>query len=151
MTDATFARSVDMRYDGQEHAVRVASEPNDQVASIVERFHAEHRRAYTFDLPDTAVEFVTFHVAAFGTRERVEPKPVLLAPPGSIPTPKGRREVDFDIDGVHATVVYERDELPVGFAADGPLVVEEPTTTTLVHPGQTLEVDHAGNLTIELG
>ena len=151
VTDATFARSVDMRYDGQEHAVRVASEPNDQVASIVERFHAEHRRAYTFDLPDTAVEFVTFHVAAFGTRERVEPKPVLLAPPGSIPTPKGRREVDFDIDGVHATVVYERDELPVGFAADGPLVVEEPTTTTLVHPGQTLEVDHAGNLTIELG
>lgn len=148
---ATFARSVDMRYDGQEHAVRVAAPPGTSIAAIVESFHAEHRRAYTFDLPDTAVEFVTFHVAAYGSREQVEPGAVQLPPPGSTPSAKGRRDVDFDVDGVHETVVYERDELAVGFGADGPLVVEEPTTTTLVHPGQSLEVDEAGNLVIELG
>ena len=73
-----------------------------------------------------------------------------MAGAGSKPSPKGRRAVDFDIDGIHDTVVYERDELPVAFSAAGPLVVEEPTTTTLVHPGQTLEVDEAGNLVIEL-
>ncbi|MGI9659456.1 MAG: hydantoinase/oxoprolinase family protein, partial [Gaiellaceae bacterium] len=149
-TEATFARSVDMRYDGQEHAVRVTSAPNIAIGAIVESFHAEHRRAYTFDLPDTAVEFVTFHVAAFGARDRIEPRSVQLAASGTTPTPKGRRAVDFDIDGVHDTPVYEREELPVAFTAAGPLVVEEPTTTTLVHPGQTLEVDEAGNLVIEL-
>ena len=29
-------------------------------------------------------------------------------------------------------------------------MIEEPTTTTLVHPGQTLEVDDSGNLVIWL-
>ena len=29
-----------------------------------------------------------------------------------------------------------------------PLIVEEPSTTTLVHPGQSLTVDRAGNLAI---
>lgn len=146
----SFARSVDMRYDGQEHAVRVPASPGESVESIVESFHAEHRRAYTFDLPDTAVEFVTFHVAGLVTRDHVEPAAAPVAEPGATPSPKGQRAVDFDIDGVHETKVYERDELPVGFSAAGPLVVEEPTTTTLVHPGQTLEVDEAGNLVIEL-
>ena len=146
----SFARSVDMRYDGQEHAVRVSASPGESVESIVESFHAEHRRAYTFDLLDTAVEFVTFHVAGLVTRDHVEPAAAPVAELGSTPSPKGQRAVDFDIDGVHQTKVYERDELPVGFSAAGPLVVEEPTTTTLVHPGQTLEVDEAGNLVIEL-
>ena len=36
------------------------------------------------------------------------------------------------------------------FSAAGPLVIEEPTTTTLVHPGQTLDVDDFGNLVIWL-
>ena len=146
----SFARSVDMRYDGQEHAVRVACKSQEPVSAIVERFHAEHRRAYTFDLPDTAVELVTFHVAGFAARDQVEPRSAPLAAAGSKPSPKGRRAVDFDIDGIHDTIVYERDALPLAFSAAGPLVVEEPTTTTLVHPGQTLEVDEAGNLVIEL-
>ena len=38
----------------------------------------------------------------------------------------------------------------IGFSARGPLVIEEPTTTTLVHPGQALEVDDFGNLVIWL-
>ena len=149
-SEVTFARSVDMRYDGQEHAVRVTIESGASLDTIVERFHAEHRRAYTFDLPDTAVELVTFHVAAFGSREGAEPSPAQLPPAGSRPSPKGQRAVDFDVDGVHKTTVYERDDLPAGFTAVGPLVVEEPTTTTLVHPGQTLVVDEVGNLVIEL-
>ena len=150
VSQVSFGRSVDMRYDGQEHAVRVACAPSESVGAIVERFHAEHRRAYTFDLPDTAVELVTFHVAGFAARDQIEPRSAPVAGAGSKPSPKGRRAVDFDIDGIHDTVVYERDELPVAFSAAGPLVVEEPTTTTLVHPGQTLEVDEAGNLVIEL-
>jgi N-methylhydantoinase A len=56
--------------------------------------------------------------------------------------------VDFDQDGVHTCVVYERGRLPAGFTADGPLLVEEPTSTTLVHPHQTLCVEPHGNLVI---
>jgi N-methylhydantoinase A len=58
--------------------------------------------------------------------------------------------VDFDVDGIHETAIYEREQLPAGFSATGPLIVEEPAATTLVHPGQRLEVDEVGNLVIYL-
>jgi N-methylhydantoinase A len=144
-------RTADMRYRGQEHAVRVPVPPGAVSAAGVEAdFHALHRQKYTFDLEGDPVEIVTCHVAAFGGRPPL-PSPVLGgARPGSSPTPKGRRRVDFDADGVYESAVYDRTALPVGFRASGPLVVEDETTTALVHPGQTLEVDEAANLLIHL-
>ena len=150
--DAVCARSVDARYRGQEHTVRVPVPPGPVSTAALELdFHELHRRRYTFDLQgEAAVELVTFHVSAHGRapREAAVPKP--SARPGSTPAPKRPRVVDFDLDGEHAAAVYERDDLPIGFSVRGPLVVEEPTTTTLVHPGQTLEVDDDGNLVIWL-
>jgi N-methylhydantoinase A len=143
------ARSVDMRYAGQEHSVRVPvpSGPAD-LPEIEAAFHAEHRRKYTFSLPDTPIELVTFHLA---THRRAS-KPELAAWTGGAASvePKGRRLVDFDVDGVHETVILERDDLPTGYAAEGPLVIEESTTTSLIHPGQTIEIDRYGNLLVDV-
>jgi len=55
---------------------------------------------------------------------------------------------DFAEDGHHEAAVYERDGLPPGATLQGPLIVEEATATTLVHPGQTLRVDDYGFLRI---
>ena len=41
--------------------------------------------------------------------------------------------------------------MPVGLDVRVPAVVEDATTTALVHPGQTLEVDEAANLVVWLG
>ena len=150
--DAVCARSVDARYRGQEHTVRVPVPPGPVSTAALELdFHELHRRRYTFDLQgEAAVELVTFHVSAHGRAPREAAVPTPSARPGSTPAPKRPRVVDFDLDGEHAAAVYERDDLPIGFSVRGPLVVEEPTTTTLVHPGQTLEVDDYGNLVIWL-
>ena len=48
------------------------------------------------------------------------------------------------------TPIYRRDDLPAGFAATGPLIVEEVSSTTVVHPGQRLEVGGTGVMTIDL-
>ncbi len=58
--------------------------------------------------------------------------------------------LDFDADGVFECELNERDLLPAGFQAEGPLIVEEPASTTLVHPGQGVEVDGLGNLLVYL-
>jgi N-methylhydantoinase A len=150
--EAVCTRAVDARYRGQEHTVRVPVADGPIAAATLEAdFHRLHRSKYTFDLEgDSAVELVTFHVSAHGRapREAAFHKPSAL--PGSTPAPKRPRDVDFDLDGTHETAVFERDALPVGFSAPGPLVIEEPTTTTLVHPRQQLEVDDFGNLVIWL-
>jgi len=138
-----------MRYRGQEHAVRVPIQASPiAVAAVADAFHALHRQKYTFDLEGDPVEIVTCHAAAFGSRP---PPPAVTVKTGSAaPSPKGRRRVDFDADGVHEAVVYDRSTLPTGFEASGPLVVEDETTTALVHLGQTLEVDGAGNLVVSV-
>jgi len=143
-------RSADIRYRGQEHAVRVPIAPGPFSAASVEAdFHALHRQKYTFDLEGDPVELVTCHVSAFGGRAPLTPP----GPPAATAAPaaKGRRRVDFDADGVHEAAVFDRGALPVGFEAPGPVVVEDETTTALVHPGQTLEVDEAANLVVWLG
>ena len=141
-------RSADMRYRGQEHAVRVSVAPGDVSPGRVEEdFHALHHQKYTFDLRGDPVEIVTCHVSAFGRRPTA---PARAPRTVGARVAKGRRRVDFDADGVHDAVVYDRTALPAGFEARGPLVVEDETTTALVHAGQTLEIDEADNLVVHL-
>ena len=149
-------RAADMRYVGQEHAVRVPVAPGPgpvDLAAIERDFHAAHLQKYTFELQGDPVEIVTYHVTAFGPApaepaSAAAPDPAGAPSPSAVPQPKSRRPVDFDVDGVHDTPVYERSALTPGAVLAGPLVVEEPTTTTLVHPGQTLTADAFGNLVI---
>jgi N-methylhydantoinase A len=54
------------------------------------------------------------------------------------------------VTGDTETLIYRRDDLPAGFTATGPLIVEEVSSTTVVHPGQQLEVGAAGVMTIAL-
>jgi N-methylhydantoinase A len=58
--------------------------------------------------------------------------------------------VYFQSYGLIDTPIYRRDDLPAGFTATGPLIVEEVSSTTLVHPGQRLDVNAAGVMTVEL-
>jgi N-methylhydantoinase A len=142
-------RSADVRYHGQEHAVRVPIPAGELSAATLEQaFHALHAQKYSFELEGDPVEVVTCHAAALGGRGHLVPRAAPIA--RSKPSPKGRRRVDFDADGVHDAPVYDRNALPAGFEHAGPLVVEDETTTALVHPGQTLAVDHASNLVITL-
>ena len=63
--------------------------------------------------------------------------------------PKARRDVYFrQHGGWNDTPVYERSALPAGTKLSGPVIVEEPMATTLLHPGETLDVDRFGNLVL---
>jgi N-methylhydantoinase A len=61
----------------------------------------------------------------------------------------GRRELHVGADGVVLAPVYDRDRLPAGAAFEGPALVEEATTTTVLWAGQMANVDRFGLLSIE--
>jgi N-methylhydantoinase A len=67
------------------------------------------------------------------------------------PAPELRpREVDLDEHGgVRQVSVVERRSLQAGDRLDGPWIVEEPATTVLILPGQSVTVDELSNLVIE--
>jgi N-methylhydantoinase A len=143
----------DMRYAGQEHTVKVEldlrSFDTGSVQHARESFHAEHEREFTFRL-ENPIEIVNFHVVAYGEIARHEPErlPVTGRALGDAVT--GRRRVDFDLDGVHEAVIYDRNLLEPGATMTGPCIVEEPAATLVVPPGRGVRVDDYGNLHVTL-
>ena len=144
-----FSASCDLRYLGQEHAVTV---PVPLEGATIERilvdFHDWHEKTYTFRLAETDVEFVTYRLKAEARVPRPEIKPMSSDGRSARRAEKPRRRVNFGEEGTHDAAIYDRSLLPPGFAAQGPMVVEEATSTTMVLPGQTLRVDRFGFLRI---
>lgn len=146
-----FQRFADMRYLGQEHTVKVPIPggiiTEEQMPEICERFHQLHEHTYTFRL-DTLIEFVNYHVTGFGVVDKPQLKK-LDGRQGSLEAArKGTRYVNFDELGYHEAPIYERNLLPVGVRITGPLVIEEPASTTVVFPDQTVYRDEYGFLRI---
>jgi N-methylhydantoinase A/oxoprolinase/acetone carboxylase beta subunit len=46
--------------------------------------------------------------------------------------------------------VHQRDALVPGMRFIGPAIVEQIDATTVIEPGQAVEVDHIGNLVIDV-
>ena len=86
---------------------------------------------------------------AYGQLQKPELQKIAPQEGGIETALKERRRVFFAGDGWLEAPIYDRAKLGFGAEAAGPLVVEEPTTATVVCPGQTLRVDQYGNLIIE--
>jgi N-methylhydantoinase A len=59
------------------------------------------------------------------------------------------RPVWFDA-AFHATPIYVREHLPIGARFDGPAIVEQLDCTTVIEPGNRVEVDPIGNLIVSV-
>jgi N-methylhydantoinase A len=149
-----FQRFADMRYMGQEHTVKVPV-PGGPIGAlhlddINEKFHQLHEQAYTFRL-ESPLEFVNYHLIGFGTVEKPDLNRVDAHGLGLEAARKGKRRVNFDELGFHESSIYERDLLPIGESIQGPVVIEEPASTTVVFPDQRVMRDEYGFLHIENG
>jgi N-methylhydantoinase A len=118
------------------------------VESILVDFHAAHERAYTFRLDNTPIEFVNFRLKTTARAPRPQVRNLDGAGRSAETAAKGRRRVNLSEEGWWEADIFEREQLPAGFSADGPLIVEERSSTTLVLPGQRLRVDDLGLLRI---
>ena len=140
-----------MRYAGQSMEVRVSTPGGAIGASfltqLVDAFHAAHLRTFGYNYAgQQKIEIVNFAVSGFGAIERpVVPK---LAPCEAPPEIKGERAVYFDGE-FRPTPIYERSHLPPGFAREGPAIVEEFGSTTVIFPRQCLTVDPHGILRVQ--
>ncbi|HET6449062.1 MAG TPA: hydantoinase/oxoprolinase family protein [Conexibacter sp.] len=153
----TFLRAADMRYVGQEHTVtvNVPSLPEGaEAAEVLKRaFDEAHQQRYSHSAPSEPAQIVSLRVSAVGGLTK--PELFQLEAGGTEPAAEARtgaREIVFvPGDGAVETPVYTRTALLAGNRIAGPAVVEEPTATTLLRPGDALEVDRFGNLLLEIG
>jgi N-methylhydantoinase A len=149
-------RAADMRYVGQEHAVTVElpielfqAEDRD---GIKQRFDTVHATRYGYSAPDEKAEIVSLRSAVTGLMRK--PVPERLESGNAEPLPeaaRGTRSVYFAEAGRYVeTPIYDRATLLAGNRLPGPVLIEEYASTTVVHPGDVVEVDVFGNLAIDI-
>ena len=154
ITERQVARTVDMRYAGQNYELPVTL-PDGPVTpasldALAEGFAAAHRRMYGFVADGEAVQLVTFRIEATGLVRKASFHPEADAGPDATAAVAGSREVWLpEAGGFVACPVYDRERLRAGNRFSGPAVVEQMDATTLVLPGMLATVEPYGNLILE--
>ena len=143
-------READIRYAGQSMEVRVTAPGGAVDASflsgLIGAFNTAHRRTFGYDYAgQQKIELVNLCVSGFGLIERPQ-MPRLAGRPGN-PAAKAGRAVYFGAE-FRDTPVFDRASLPPASRIVGPAVIEEFGSTTVVFPGQSVEVDPHGILII---
>jgi len=151
----TFACSADLRYQGQEHTVNVPIVTSEFTAEAVVRltedFNAAHMTQYGHCMDDP-VEIVTLRVSAVGVLPRPQLPTIAQGTGRAHAAHKGTRTVYQAVrDGYDKYGVYERGRLLAGDRVDGPAIIEEPSSTTVVQAGDVLTVGKYGELVIHIG
>jgi N-methylhydantoinase A len=145
-------RTADLRYLGQGYELEISVPPRGEAITIeglARSFHEQHRRRYGFANPDAPVELVNLRLTATGLipRPRLpqEPMDAVVDPESAR---KGRRQVYLD-GSTYDTPIYERDALHAGNIVNGPAVIEQLDSTTLLWPGQRARVGPYRNLIVQ--
>jgi N-methylhydantoinase A len=151
-----FVRSLDLRYLGQEYTLTAALPANaldaEAMATTRARFDDLHHAQYSHSAPGEPVEIVNLRLAAVGQLDQATQQIASLidvdAPRSG--RPKATRRVVFEA-GTFDCPVYDRDDMPIETLIDGPLVIEEKVSTTIVHPGDRARIMRQGPIFIEVG
>ena len=133
-------RTVDLRYRGQSFTLNVGWE---SCSAVEEGFHRAHQERYghCFEFP---VELVNLRVVV---RERLESPTLLQGKRPDEPHETGRTL----LVGIGEVPVYRRQQLATGDTVQGPALITEQVSTSLIAEGWSCEVDASGTLLLERG
>src|SRR2546427_302630 len=151
---------------GPAHAARVARRAElltrENLDAVKAAFATEYTRLYPHLYTGTVIQAINWRVLCAGPAPNIRAADIHVANPDSVTEPrldstprpliKARRRAWFAESGGWAeTPVYDRYALRPGDALEGPVIVEERESTTVVPPGDRLAVDDGLNLRLTIG
>jgi N-methylhydantoinase A len=143
-------RALEMRYLGQNYELElgVAFEAftEETIPQLWQAFHEAHEARFGFAIPGEIIEIVNYLATAVSVTPKPEPRQIAKAG-GGAPRETARRSVGFE-GGRHEVPIFRREDLLAGHRIEGPALVEEPASVTVLCPGQRLSVDAWGHLLI---
>jgi len=152
--DAAFAFYSNLRYVGQEHTIPIAVDGPNMLTGNLERirhlFHVEHAKRYSQSAPDESMEIVSLRLVVTAARADTLAERWLSEPfePEGVREDTIREVVFNDPERPLNTRILWRPALAPGTQIEGPAVIEEPNSTTLIHPRDVANVTPAGHLVI---
>jgi N-methylhydantoinase A len=151
--DISLHRRIDLRYLGQSYELTIDANvaPGDElISSVASRYHKRHEEIYGYSAPDETVEVVNIRLRAIGLMAK--PCFAERAGPHDYEGSVDKRLVYFEDDNSWVeTPVYSRSSIGEGFSREGPAVIEQYDSTTVVYPGWNIRVDRFGVLHLRRG
>jgi N-methylhydantoinase A len=146
--DIVLQRNVEMMYQGQWRSLAVPA-PADvtDINALIDGFHTEHEREFNYRRDDAPVSIFRVALTATGMVPKAELQTHELKK--NTPTTDKTREVWFGGKPFTA-MVFERNDLTAGATFDGPAIVEQFDSTTVIPPATTAEVDRYMNIIIRV-
>ncbi len=144
---------LDMRYAGQDFTLPVPLEEQDLspdgLERIRRRFDEVHQRRYGHHAADEHTEVVNLRVTGFGRRDK--PELTDAGGGGGSSEPADRALVHFESGAAPVSApIYAREELRAGDSFEGPALVEEYASTTVVFAGDLVTVADQLELVVEV-
>ncbi|MFT5173845.1 MAG: N-methylhydantoinase A [Gammaproteobacteria bacterium] len=147
--------ALDLRFVGQNFELELPLigdtpaqlPPLPTVDVLLTRFFEAHERTYGFYNPEAPVEVLSARLTAGGDRHHAQ-QPAALPVGVDEGHAIGQRAICFERDESAPTAVYRREDLIFGQRLEGPAVIEQLDTTTLLFPHDSLMVDRDLNLII---
>ena len=138
-------RKVHLRYEGTDTALVLDYGTRKE---IVAAFEDAHMQQFGFIAPEKSHIVEAISAEAIGGAEDVEdPEQEVASATATAADPLAT--VDMYAAGeTHGTPVYDRDHLPPGSKIDGPAILIEATSTTVVEPGWAAEVTARNHLVL---
>lgn len=142
----------EMRYVGQNYELQVEIPTENITVSDIEKmkqdFFVAHEKNYGYYNPNAPVQFVNFRCEATG----IVKKPNLAELETTLDDPSkaeiGRRVVHFEESGAVDCPVYDRAKFGRAERVNGPCIIEQMDSTTVVPPNTWFSIDKFGNLII---
>jgi N-methylhydantoinase A len=154
LSEVRFRHQVDMRYLHQGYELAIdcpeTGVTDADKASLKTRFDTRHKAVYGMSAEDEDAEIVTFRLLAEITVPSLT-VPKLDMGDGDIERAKTETRPLYDLGsgGFNEAAIYDRAKLLAGDHIDGPAVIEQFDSTTVITATQTAMVDPYGNIIIE--
>ncbi|QRY36150.1 hydantoinase/oxoprolinase family protein [Bacillus sp. PDNC022] len=141
----------DARYQGQAFEIELPLsidwlKQEQDMHQLIEAFHKLHQRQYGHRDDQAKIEFTHLRVRVIGETPPLPFSPVHESIGQSLKPYEYRRI--FIEEKEYEASVYNRDTLSVGSIVNGPAIIEQDDTTTLILPNWTGSIDLSGNLVI---
>jgi len=146
--DITISHVADVCYVGQSHYLDILLDLDEPefIESIYRGFIRAHEQVfgYSTESPARIVNLRSVHRALNGSVVGAS-----AFHPGVGERVKMKRSVIFDEGKKEKVTVYDRQMLPIDHTVEGPAIIEQPDTTTVLYPAWCAMVCHSGELVLQ--
>jgi N-methylhydantoinase A len=144
-SDITVRRTAEMHYSGQGHEVEVDVPSGElgvaSLGALTSRFEGAYRALYSRTPLGVPIDVLNWRVVVTGPAPEISMGAAAVPAPDTDPMKAVRLAFFPEAGGYIDTPVYDRYRLAPGMSLDGPAIVEERESTTVIGPRARIRVD----------